>query len=143
MSWENSSKLVGDKGEKIACEYLVEKGYKILAKNYSISFGEIDIIAKKKWRFKNLFIRNHSINSGQVIHFIEVKTIIDADSSFFPEERVDFNKQKKLRQMAEIWLEKNKFSQNQPYQIDVVGIQINQDIKKVKINYFENVVEDK
>lgn len=42
------SKDLGELGEKIACEYLVEKGFNILGKNWRISFGEIDIIAKKK-----------------------------------------------------------------------------------------------
>ena len=118
----------------MACEYLVKKGYKILVKNYRISFGEIDIIARKKWK---LFWRN-----DKTVHFVEVKTIISNSENFFPEERVDYKKQKKLRQLAEIWLEKNKFPQNQPHQIDVIGISVNQNSKKAKLRYFPNSVED-
>ena len=44
---KNNSKLVGDKGEDLACEYLVKNGYKILERNCVLFCGEIDIIARK------------------------------------------------------------------------------------------------
>lgn len=37
----------GKKGEDEAVEYLKNKGYEILSKNFRSRFGEIDIIAKK------------------------------------------------------------------------------------------------
>jgi len=132
---KSNSKLVGDEGERIACQYLVKKGYNIIAKKYWISFGEIDIIAKKRWRF---FVKNY-----KTIHFIEVKTIIGNDNNFFPEEKVNYKKQKKLRQLSQIWLENNKFPQYYPCQIDIIGVLIGQNSKKAQIHFFQNVVEDK
>ena len=128
------TKELGDLGEKIACGYLVKKGYKIMGKNYRISFGEIDIIVKKKWKLLS--------KNDKAIHFVEVKTIIGDNDSFFPEERVDAKKQKKLAQLSQIWLEHQNYKQNQPYQIDVVGVLINKNTKIAKVSYFENVVED-
>jgi len=127
-------KKIGDWGEKLACEYLVDKGYNILVKNYRISFGEIDIIARKRKKF--LFW------GDKTIHFVEVKTIISENDHFFPEDRVDYKKQKKIRQLVEIWLEKNNYSQNYPCQIDVIGIKVSADFKNSKIHYFSNIVED-
>lgn len=49
---------IGKKGEDIAYEYLVKKGYIILERNYRKSYGEIDIIATK----------------DNILVFIEVKT---------------------------------------------------------------------
>ncbi|MCS7250166.1 MAG: YraN family protein [candidate division WOR-3 bacterium] len=40
-------RLNGKEGEKFALNYLEERGYKILEKNYYRRFGEIDIIAEK------------------------------------------------------------------------------------------------
>ena len=165
-----NTKELGDLGERIACEYLVKKGFKIIEKNFRIKWGEIDIIAKKKWR---LFAKN-----DKTIHFVEVKTILQNDFKngrpskfevvgFFPEEKVNYKKQKKLKQLCQIWLEKNmhsifpsivrkiitssyfplslgnKFPQNYPYQIDVIGILVDLNTKKSKIHYFANVVEDR
>ncbi len=120
-----TTKELGDLGEKMACEYLVEKGFKILGKNYRITFGEIDIIAKR----------------DKTIHFVEVKAMADNGYNFAPEEHVDYRKQRKLRQMAQIWLEKNKYRQDAAYQIDIIGILANQNTRVAKLHYFPNAVE--
>jgi putative endonuclease len=129
-----TTKELGNLGEKLACEYLVKKGFKILGKNNRITFGEIDIIARKKWQ---LFSR-----ADRTIHFVEVKTIVNADG-FFPEEHVNYKKQQKLRNLAQIWLQKNKFNQDYPCQIDVIGILVNADTKNAKLNYFPNAIENR
>lgn len=41
-------KIKGANGEKKACDYLVSKGYLILANNWYCSHGELDIVAYKK-----------------------------------------------------------------------------------------------
>ena len=92
------TKELGNFGEKLACEYLVKKGYKILGKNYRISFGEIDIIAKKKLALlnkifqilnfaseQNLFNRVKKLlklfSNDKTIHFVEVKSLLGNNSS--------------------------------------------------------------
>ncbi|OGZ66477.1 MAG: hypothetical protein A3C50_00260 [Candidatus Staskawiczbacteria bacterium RIFCSPHIGHO2_02_FULL_43_16] len=130
-----TTKELGALGERIACEYLVKKGFKILGKNYSIKFGEIDIIARKK---QKLFAR-----FDKTIHFVEVKAIMgNGQQDFFPEERVDYKKQRKLRNMAQIWLQKNNYPQDIPYQIDVIGILVNEATRNAKLHYFPNAVQD-
>ena len=128
-----TTKELGELGERIACEYLVKKGFKILGRNYRISFGEIDIIAKKalKWFSK----------TDKTIHFVEVKAIMN-NNSFFPEQHVDHKKQQKLRRMAEIWLQKNNYPQGFPYQIDVIGILVNETTRNAKLHFFPNAVGD-
>lgn len=49
---------IGKLGEKSVCAYLIERGYKITARNYRIKGGEIDIIAE----------------NGDYIAFVEVKS---------------------------------------------------------------------
>lgn len=60
-----STKLLGHQntgrlGEDIACQYLVDKGYKIILRNYTKPWGEIDIIAK---------------SPDKILVFVEVKTM--------------------------------------------------------------------
>lgn len=124
-------KELGQLGEQLACEYLVEKGFKIMFTNYRIKLGEIDIIAKKKWKLWG--------NNDKTIHFIEVKTIMEGNGNFFPEDRVDARKQKKLSDMAQLWLQKHKFSQRYPCQIDVIGVIIKSNGKR-DISYVPNAM---
>lgn len=139
-------KELGDFGENLACEYLVNNGYKIIGKNYRINFGEIDIIAKKKW---GLFIKDYN-----VIHFIEVKTSENTGDNFFPEQRVDWKKQQKYRRLSEVWLKENKYPQDIPCQVDIIAVsfgKINISLKSTtvdfnelgepEIKFFENVVK--
>ncbi len=132
-----TTKELGNLGERLACEYLVKKGFNILGKNWRITFGEIDIIARKKWHFLPLFSSSRS-----PIHFVEVKTIIDSDRGFFPEQHVNYQKQQKLRNLAKIWLKNNKYPENIPYQIDIIGILINEETRNAKLHFFGNAVGD-
>ncbi len=122
------TKETGDKGEQMACEYLVKNGYKILGRNYRISFGEIDIIAKKRGFF-----------ADKTIHFVEVKTLA-GNSNFYPEEHVNYRKREKYKRLAEIWLESNKFPQDFPCQVDIIAVSLSGVSPEIK--YFENVVSE-
>ncbi len=48
----------GNKGEEVAAQHLVSKGYEIVARNYRYKHAEIDLIVKK----------------GNMLVFVEVKT---------------------------------------------------------------------
>ena len=123
-----NTKETGQRGEDLACEYLVKKGYKIIGRNYRINFGEIDIIAKKRGFF-----------ADKTIHFVEVKTLSGDIRNFYPEEHVDYRKQNKYKRLVEIWLEKNKLPQDHSCQVDIIAISINDEVPKVE--FFENIVE--
>ena len=124
------SKQLGILGERIAENYLKDKGYQILGKNYSsristgLKIGEVDIVAKK----------------NDIISFIEVKTLQQVQGQpFSPEEKVDFRKQRKLVKTAESWLMKKKIPLNSKWQIDVIAIEVDSN-RKAKINHFENAI---
>ncbi len=141
-----NSKELGVLGEKIASDYLKTKGYRILDRNYSEKWrggpqkGEIDIVAKPR---RNVFdiLRGKKNNT---IHFVEVKTSsLIVGSEFFPEERVNFQKQRKLIKLAQNYLLEKKLPFDIKWQIDVIGVLIDRDSKKTKIQHFENVVCDR
>lgn len=120
---------LGQYGEEMACGYLVEKGFKILGKNYRIKFGEIDIIARRKRKW---------LSWDTTIHFIEVKSL--ASLSFNPEDHVDRHKRQKLRRLAEIWLHTHRYLYNHPYQIDIIAFSIDPVTGKEELQYFPNAV---
>jgi putative endonuclease len=129
---------IGEIGERIAGDYLVSKGFDILARNWvqytktGKKFGEVDIIAEK----------------DDIVRFVEVKTIkppkdlpIDVDMGITPEQRVNYKKQRKLRALAQIWLNKSKEFANSEFQIDIISVIINLESRKAKVFYFQNAVE--
>lgn len=98
-------RLVGSEQETKVQEYLQEKGYEILARNFYTKHGEIDLIAKK---------------DGYLV-FVEVK--YRADGRFGePEEAVDFRKQKKIIAAAQYYLYKNRIPFETPCRFDVAGV---------------------
>jgi putative endonuclease len=123
-------KNIGKIGEEMAVQFLKEKGYQILDRNYKFQIpgyfqrGEIDIVAKR----------------GDTISFVEVKTLKDPKVEIFPEEKVNFSKTKKLILTAESWLIKNKIPLNSKWQIDVISVLIKG--KKKEISHFENAISD-
>lgn len=119
-------KDLGDSGEKIAQEYLRNKGYKILDKNFRYSnFGELDIIAQK----------------GNDIIFFEVKTRKKiGPSDFSPEDNITRDKQKKLIKLAEIYLSKNNIHDSS-WQIDVLAVEVYLN-GTFDIRHLENAVGD-
>lgn len=96
----------GLSGEDAACQYLEQKGYQILRRNFRTYVGEIDIIASK----------------GPTLSFIEVKTR-SSEQFGKPREAVTFGKQKKIRRSAETYLVMTKRINNMPdLSFDVIEV---------------------
>ena len=99
-----NKRLVGQRGEDAAIEYLKAHNYTILDRNYFCHFGEIDVVA---W-------------DGEFIVFIEVKS--RSDVSFgLPREAVNWKKQRTIIKCAQYWLYKHKRN-GEPVRFDVVEI---------------------
>ncbi len=130
-----SPKQLGNLGEKIARDYLERKKYKILSQNFKRKWGEIDIVAKKKFFFAK------TAEDREKIVFFEVKSIQKREG-FLPEDEIDWKKKRQLWKMAQIYLSENKISFRTPWQIDIIALEIFPDFKKAKIRHFENVIED-
>lgn len=47
MSGGSQAKRSGNDGEQLACRFLEEHGYRILARNFSCRVGELDIVAQQ------------------------------------------------------------------------------------------------
>jgi len=101
------NKQLGILGEQKAAEFLKNKKYSILARNYRCNYGEIDIIAKYK----------------KILVFVEVKTRRTKNYGKGVES-VDFRKTQKIRKTALYYLKDNapKF---EILRFDVIDIFLN------------------
>lgn len=125
-----SKRATGNLGEDIACQFLGQKGFKILERNFLRKWGEIDIIAEK----------------AGTVRFIEVKTvsrenmpdISRENSGYRPEEQVHPAKLRKVARTAEMYM--NGKGDQREYQIDVVGVFMDVKNRKARCRLFEQVL---
>lgn len=116
MSDENI--LIGKRGERLARDYLREKGYQIIATNYRCVFGEIDIIAK----------------IGDLIVFVEVKTR-QSDRFGAPYEAVNWVKFDKFSRSAQLWSSQYNMG-NLSQRLDIISIVLSD---PPKIEHLQNI----
>lgn len=101
----------GIKGEQIAENFLLKKGYIILHRNWRFEKKEIDIIAE----------------TAGLLVFIEVKTRNRLDFGF-PEEAVDYRKEEHMKIAAEAFMDAN--DNYKQVRFDVVSILKQGDVVK-------------
>lgn len=92
--------------ERKAEEYLLQKGYKILERNFQNRSGEIDIIAM----------------DGEYLCFVEVK-YRTRNTYGTPLEAVNYHKQSQIRKVAAYYLMKHGFDEWTPCRFDVIGFE--------------------
>lgn len=104
-----NKRQLGTTYEDKACEYLEQKGYKIIERNFRAYKGEIDIIAK----------------DGQYLVFVEVK--FRAKNSFgYSAEAVNVHKQNIIYKVAEGYLKLHPQFGNRPCRFDVIAFDGNE-----------------
>lgn len=108
---------LGQDGEELAREHLLQKGYKILHRNWKSGKREIDIVAENK----------------DFIVFVEVKTRTD-DYFMHPRNAVTSEKQKSIIYAAESYLK--RYNINKESRFDIVSII--SDGKSVQVEHIED-----
>lgn len=110
----------GNHGEDLAAVFLMSKGYRLLARNWSCRLGEIDLIAEKKG----------------VVHFVEVKTRKTLQYGN-PEEAITATKLRHLCRAVQAYISSSK-RPPQNYQIDALAITLCAGAKP-EFYYIENI----
>jgi len=113
---------IGNKGEKIAVDFLNEKGYQLLECNYHTRYGELDLVM---------------LDGGMVV-FVEVKT---RTSNTFgtPEESITPSKLEHIQNAGLLWLQEHPESSDD-WRIDAVSILLNRNGKLLDIKHFINAI---
>ncbi len=111
----NIKKYKGIQAEKLAKEFLLKKGFKVLDINYKTKFGEIDIIAYDK--------------KEKSIVFVEVRYRESFDFGL-PQETVNYFKQQKIIKSALVYIKTLKEKNN--YRFDVISVSSGNVIEHIK-----------
>lgn len=124
---------VGRIGEEIAWQFLSERGFALLERNYRQKWGEIDLITQV----------------GMTVHFVEVKTVshetraaIDAirRAGYRPEEQLTRAKYDRLARTIATWIAKEGYKGH--YQLDLVTVHVVPHETYAQVEYYENIVID-
>ena len=110
---------IGRWGEQAATEFLIQRGYVIVAQNVRTPYGEIDVIARQ----------------GEMTIFIEVKTRT-SNRMGLPEESITPRKRQHMISAAEYYAVESEIDH---WQIDVLSIEGSPGAEP-KITYFENAI---
>jgi putative endonuclease len=122
----NVKKTRGDFGENAVCDYLLGKGYTIVARNYLKRQGEIDIVA----------------THNDQIAFVEVKTR-KFDSLIDGFDSITITKRRKIVKTAHAFLAENPQFADMNTQFDAAQVVVTTDEfpRLIEIDYCENAFE--
>ncbi len=101
---KTKKRIIGDQGEQKAADFLEKKGFVILARNFCVRGGEIDLVAKK----------------GEEIVFVEVKTR-SSETFGHPLESITPTKIKRLSRAAWDFLETQQW-ERASFRFDIITI---------------------
>lgn len=117
---------VGKRGEDMALEYLLEKGMRLVEKNFWMPFGEIDLVMKdkeKRWIF------------------VEVKTLVRRGGDLIPEDEMTRSKVDRFKRVVEYYIRRGEFEdqgKELEMRLDLVAVQFGMegDYLTNKYNHF-------
>ena len=103
LQFQMTRKEIGEMGESAAVNLLIEKGYKLLERNYRVGHLELDIIAK----------------NDDTIAFVEVKTC-SANYLVSPQETVNYRKRYRIVNAANGYM--RHFQRRENARLDVITV---------------------
>jgi putative endonuclease len=97
---------LGDRGERLAADYLERGGWTVLARNYRVGHREVDLVARR----------------GEVVAFVEVKTRAGLGYGH-PLEAITAGKRREIMRVAQAWVERHG-QPGEEYRYDAVAVLI-------------------
>ncbi|MDQ5883059.1 MAG: putative endonuclease [Patescibacteria group bacterium] len=119
-----NQKSIGDFGENIAFNYLFQKHYQIIARNYRKKWGEIDLVGFDP--------------RTQDTVFFEVKTVTSKNKQVLPEEELTAEKIKRLKRVILSFLSQYHL-EDKPWRFDFLAIDLADFRKDPKISHYQGV----
>ena len=123
---------LGNVGEELATQTLIEAGLTILARNWRCPVGELDIVAQEP--------AADFANGGVVVPWLVLVEVRTRRGERFGTalQAVTFAKQAKLRQVAATYVQQTGWSG--PWRIDVVAVQMDARGRLMQIEHLRGAV---
>lgn len=120
---------IGDRGEQIACEFLMKRGFEVLERNYLRKWGEIDIVVRK----------------GGKLHFVEVKTVSHVTAGYRAEDNLHFWKLERLSRVIQTFLMGYRdvsyvTDREVDWQFDVITVCLSAETGACEVRYLEDII---
>jgi putative endonuclease len=113
---------LGRRGEQLAAEHLIRRGFQIVERNYRTRWGELDIVAF----------------DGRTLAFCEVKTRRAPAGGASPLEAVRARKRSRVRRMAGSWLvERTDRPRAEHLRFDAIGVTFDRAGSLVSLEHLE------
>lgn len=113
----------GTRSERSALRFLRKAGHRLLARNYSCKFGELDLI---------------TLDGGCIV-FVEVRSTASNDA-LRPALSVDNFKQRQLTRLARFYLAQNRLLERSA-RFDVLSVHWPENAKQPQITHYVNAFE--
>jgi putative endonuclease len=113
---------LGARGEQLAAEHLIRRGFEIVERNYRTRWGELDIVAF----------------DGRTLAFCEVKTRRVSRAGGSPLDAVRTMKRAQVRKMAGRWLiERTDRPRADTLRFDAIGVTLDAGGRLVSLEHLE------
>ncbi len=125
--------VIGRIGEDIADDFLRQKGFEIVQRNFRKPYGEIDIIARDgKGRLRFVEVKSVSWETGD-----SGRTDV-SHGTYRPEENVHPAKVRRLARVIDAYLVSH--GTGQKWQFDVIAVFVDTRTKTAKVRHLKNLV---
>lgn len=121
MAQYDDRRGLGRHGERLAGEHLAANGYRLVARNWRIQTGELDLVAE----------------DGDTLVVVEVRTR-RGRSMGSPEESITAAKQARLVDLSEAYVQEVQWPG--PWRIDVVAVEMDQRGRVLRLEHYENAI---
>ncbi len=129
----SKTQKTGEIGENLAVKFLVKHDFKILDRNYTKKWGEIDIVALKD---KELYFIEVKSVSRETLKDLSAKYL----DSYRPEDNMHPWKLQRLSRTIQTYLLTEKVPEDTEWQVDLIIVFMAEKDKKAKIKVVKDII---
>lgn len=130
----SKNQKIGEIGESLVCKYFENKGYKIIERNYTKKWGEIDIVCEK---YKKLyFVEVKSVSREN----LDSVTHVTKTDEYRPEDNMHPWKLKRLGRAIQTYLLEKHVSEDTEWELDLAVVYLDMNNRKGRVKILSDII---